>query len=288
MSMKKTRVLALAAALCAGAAMPAIAQPFGPIDRPGFDRIGSVDFSFRSDHETQYGAFGGRVEQLAFRARNGTVTCDQITATFGNGRTRELFRGTLPRDRDIVVDLPGESRAIRRIDFQCRSLAPRVTRVDIAADIGPYRTEWRRSPDWDRVWSRMFNWDDDRFAGGSGVTGPLYGGTGPVTATGWITVGSEVFDGLYDQETTITGLAGRDVNRIALRPVNDDARCSHVTATFENGATRELQIDDRDVLQEDRVFELDLPGGRRDLMRIDMACHAENGGQVRMMVMANR
>jgi hypothetical protein len=70
--------------------------------------------------------------------------------------------------------------------------------------------------------------------------------------------------------------------------VNDDARCSHVTATFENGATRELQIDDRDVLQEDRVFELDLPGGRRDLMRIDMACHAENGGQVRMMVMANR
>jgi hypothetical protein len=182
MSMKKTRVLALAAALCAGAAMPAIAQPFGPIDRPGFDRIGSVDFSFRSDHETQYGAFGGRVEQLAFRARNGTVTCDQITATFGNGRTRELFRGTLPRDRDIVVDLPGESRAIRRIDFQCRSLAPRVTRVDIAADIGPYRTEWRRSPDWDRVWSRMFNWDDDRFAGRVGCDraalwrdGPGYG-----------------------------------------------------------------------------------------------------------------
>ena len=60
------------------------------------------------------------------------------------------------------------------------------------------------------------------------------------------------------------------------------------TKRVENGATRELQIDDRDVLQEDRVFELDLPGGRRDLMRIDMACHAENGGQVRMMVMANR
>jgi hypothetical protein len=290
--MKTTRLLALAAALCAGAAIPAIgqpfgAQPYGPIDRPGFDRIGSVDFSFRSDHETQYGAFGGRVEQLAFRARNGTVTCDEITATFNNGRTRELFRGTLPRDRDVLVDLPGESRAIQRIDFQCRSLAPRVTRVDIAADIGPYRAEWRRSPDWDRVWSRMFNWDEDRLAGGYGVNGPLYGGTGPVTA-GWITLGSEVFDGRFDRETTITGLAGRDVNRIALRPVNDDARCSHVTATFENGSTRELAIDDRDVLQEDRVFELDLPGAGRDLMRIDMACHAENGGQVRMMVMANR
>ena len=78
------------------------------------------------------------------------------------------------------------------------------------------------------------------------------------------------------------------MNRIALRPVNDDARCSRVTATFANGSTRELDIDDRDILQEDRVFELDLPCTGRDVMRIDMACHAENGGQVRMMVMANR
>jgi hypothetical protein len=285
--MTKTRVLALAAALCAGAAVPALAQPaYGPLDRPGFDHIGSVDFSFRPDRETEYGTFGGRVDALNFRARNGTVRCNEITATFNNGQTRLLYRGTLPADRDVLVDLPGRDRMIRRIDFDCRSTFPRVTRVDIAADIGPYRAEWRRSPDWERRWSRMFNWDDDRFAGGSGVTGPLYGGTGP--ATGWVTVGSEVFDGLYDQETTITGLEGRDVNRIALRPVDDDARCSHVTATFANGTTRELDIDDRDVLQEGRVIELDLPGARRDVMRIDMACHAENGGQVRMMVMANR
>ena len=281
--MKKTRVLALAGALCAGVAVPAIAQPaYGPLDRPGFDRIGSVDFSFRADRETEFGTFGGRVGALAFHARNGAVRCNEITATFNNGQTRVLYRGTLPRDRDVLVDLPGRDRAIQRIDFNCRSVFPRVTRVDIAADIGPYRAEWRRSPDWDRTYSRMFNWDDDdRFAGDYGVTGPL-------NPAGWITVGSEVFDGVYDQETTITGLEGRDVNRIALRPLNDDARCSHVTATFANGATRELEIDDRDVLQEDRLVELDLPGARRDVMRIDMACHAENGGQVRMMVMANR
>jgi hypothetical protein len=289
--MKKTRLLALLAALCAGAAMPAIAQPgYGSAQpgydsyasiRPGWDRVGSVDFSFRPDHETQYGAFGGRVEQLMFRARNGSVTCDSITATFNNGRKRELYRGTLARGRDVVVDVPGQSRAIRRIDFECRSLAPRVARVDIAADIGPYRAEWRRSPDWDRVWSRMFNWDDGQYAGGYGVSGPL-------NTAGWTTLGSEIFDGRYDQETTITGLEGRDVERLALRPVNDDARCSRVTATFSNGATRELDIDDRVMLAEDRVYELDLPGGRRDVTRIDMACHAENGGQVRMMVMANR
>src|SRR5919109_4329094 len=107
MDMKKTRLLALAAALCAGAAVPAIAQPYGPFYRPGFDRIGSVDFSFRPDRETEYGTFGGRVDALNFRARNGTVRCNEITATFNNGQTRLLYRGTLPRDRDVLVDLPG-------------------------------------------------------------------------------------------------------------------------------------------------------------------------------------
>jgi hypothetical protein len=198
--MTKTRLLALAATLCVGVAVPALAQPaYGPFDRPGFDRIGSVDFSFRPDRETEYGTFGGRVDALSFHARNGAVTCNEITATFNNGQTRLLYRGTLPRDRDVVVDLPGRDRLIRRIDFDCRSTFPRVTRVDIAADIGPYRAEWRRSPDWDRMWSRMFNWDDDRFTGGYGVAEPL-------NPAGWITLGSEVFDGGFDQETTITGL----------------------------------------------------------------------------------
>jgi hypothetical protein len=305
MDMKKTRLLALAAALCAGVAMPAYAQPgygpntYGPNDRygtydrqPGWDRIGSVDFSFRPDHETEYGNFGGRVQRLSFRARNGSVMCNRISATFNNGRTRELYRGSLQRGRDVVVDLPGQSRLIRRIDFNCRSMAPRVTRVDIAADIGRYRADWRRSPDWDRVWSRMFNWTDDQY--GDNRYDYRYGGagrdrlTGPLNTAGWITLGSEVFDGRYDRETTVTGFGGRDVERIGVRPVNNDARCSRITATFANGMTRELNIDDRQMLEEDRVYELDLPGGRRDVTRIDMACHAENGGRVTMMVMANR
>jgi hypothetical protein len=42
------------------------------------------------------------------------------------------------------------------------------------------------------------------------------------------------------------------------------------------------------VLQEDRVYELDLPGGNLNVMRIDMACRAENGRQVTMLVMADR
>ena len=65
------------------------------IDDRGWDRIGSVDFSFRPDHETEYGNFGGRVERLSFVARNGNVRCNRIMATFNNGRTAKLYRGTL-------------------------------------------------------------------------------------------------------------------------------------------------------------------------------------------------
>ena len=137
-------------------------RPDGP-NRPGWDRIGSVDFSFRRDRETEYGNFGGPVERLSFVARNGNVRCTNVTATFNNGRTQSLYRGTLTHGRNVVVDIPGQARMIRRIDFNCRSLERRQTTVDIAADIGRYRADWRRSPDWDRVWSRMFNWTDDRY-----------------------------------------------------------------------------------------------------------------------------
>lgn len=289
--MKKTRLVALAATLCTGVALSAFAQPygpdrFGPDRRGGWDRIGSVEFSFRPDRETEYGNFGGRVERLSLRARNGDVRCQTITATFNNGQTARLYRGTLTRGRDVMLDIPGQSRQIRRIDFNCRSLERRDTTVDIAADIGRYRADWRRSPDWDRVWSRMFNWtDDNQYA---------YGGTGrdrlegPLNTAGWVTLGTEVFDGRSDRETTVAGFAGRNVERIAVRAVNDDARCSRIMATFTNGQTRALNIGEGNLLREDRVYELDLPGRTRDVSRVDMTCHAENGRQVTMLVMANR
>jgi len=288
--MKKTRLVALAATLCTGVVLSAFAQPYGPDRygpdrRGGWDRIGSVDFSFRPDRETEYGNFGGPVERLSFRARNGDVRCQAVTATFNNGRTQRLYRGTLSRGRDVMVDIPGQSRLIRRIDFNCRSLERRETTVDIAADIGRYRADWRRSPDWDRVWSRMFNWNDDnRLAGGTGRDRI----DGPANTTGWVTLGTEVFNGRSDRETTVAGFAGRDVERIAVRAVNDDARCSRIMATFNNGQTRALNIGEGNLLREDRVYELDLPGRSRDVMRVDMTCHAENGRQVTMTVMANR
>lgn len=149
--MKRSEIV-LAAVLSVGAASPAFAD---------WDRIGSVDFSRRDNHDTQYGNFGGSVEALAFQARGSNVTCRSVMATFENGRPVQVFRGELRQGQNVTVDLPGRERLVRRLDFDCQPSRGRNASVDIVADIGRYQAEWRRSPDWDRTWSRMFHWGPD-------------------------------------------------------------------------------------------------------------------------------
>jgi hypothetical protein len=151
--MKRRVILPIAAVLIAGAVSPALAA---------WDRIGSVDFSRRDTHDAQYGNFGGSVEALALQARGSDLRCDSVTATFGNGRTRQVFRGNLPEGQNVTIDLPGRERRLSRLDFDCRPTERGRASVEIVADVGQYRDEWRRSPDWQRTWSRMFNWDNDR------------------------------------------------------------------------------------------------------------------------------
>src|SRR5438874_3007829 len=263
--MRSPRLLAMAAILFSSVAVPASAA---------WDRIGSVDFTYRNPTDTQYGNFGGRVESLALIARNADVRCRDVTADFGNGESQHIFRGFLPRGRNVGVRLPN-GRMIRSLVFDCRPMDRDRATVDIAADIGRYQAEWRRSPEWDRMWSRIFPWANgyDRY----GSNDPYYDRfgndryvTGRLDTSGWITLGSEQFDGRYDHEMTFAGWRGRNVTSIALRPVNDDARCSNIRATFANGETRDLNIGERNILRQDRVNTIDLPGERRNVERIDM------------------
>ena len=94
---------------------------------------------------------------------------------------------------------------------------------------------------------------------------------------GWTSVGRESFEGRGDREATFPGFGGRNVDTIGLRPVNDDARCNRITATFGNGRTRELG---GRTLREDRITQIDLPGRDRDITRIEMRCRAASGRRV--------
>jgi hypothetical protein len=94
---------------------------------------------------------------------------------------------------------------------------------------------------------------------------------------GWTSVGRESFEGRGDREASFPGFGGRNIDTIGLRPVNDDARCNRITATFANGQTRELG---GRTLREDRITQVDLPGRDRNVTRIEMRCRAVSGRRV--------
>lgn len=282
--MRRSRVLALAAVLAAGVSVPAIAA---------WDYIGSVDFGWRGERATQYGNFGGSVESLNFRAEGSNVSCRSVRASFRRGGSTEIFRGFIRRGRSVNVDLPGRERRIERLDFNCRSDGRRNATIRISADIGRYRGEWRQSSDWGTRWSRMFHWNDDGDGRGDYGRGDYghgdYGHDGDRGDNNqWVRLASESFEGRGDREVAYAGWAGQSIQTLALKPVNGDARCSRVMATFGNGQTRPLNIDGGDYLRQGSYTRLDLPGGDRDVRRITMMCNPVRDMQVTIELFAQK
>ncbi len=73
---------------------------------------------------------------------------------------------------------------------------------------------------------------------------------------------------------------------IALRPVDNNARCLSVSATFDGGRTRDLDIDRHDVIERGRMVEIDLPSGERNLSRVALNCRAVGDRDVTIEILA--
>lgn len=224
-----------------------------------WDKIGTIQVSSGRDQDRVHGSFGGPIERLRLDADNGDIYCRSVRVTFANGQRRNVFSGRLDDRRPRVVDLPGEQRNVRRIDFRCRALERRNSQISIVADIGRYRETWRRSPDWDRLWARLFPWANDEAQSNS---------------SGWVRLGRERFVGALDHQTTFTGARGRRLTAIGIQAVDDDARCSNIRVHFANGRSRNVGTDWGDRLREDHIYRFDLPGAERNVQRIDMTCRA--------------
>jgi len=261
-----SRTVLLASALSCALAVPAMAD---------WDHIGGVDVSHRRDRDVTYTRFGGGVDRLRLDASASDVSCRSVSATFENGRTQQIFRGSIRAGRSTVVDLPGENRRIRKLTFDCRAGSMRGGTISIMADIGSHRDEWRRSPDWNRMWSRLFHWD----------TTP---GRPGWNDGDWVRVGSKTFDSRNDLEVTFAGWNGRQVDRIALKPLNGDARCNSITAQFGNGKRRELDVNSHMRMEQGRAYTFDLPGGERNVKEVAMRCSPVGGDSVRVEVLANK
>ena len=280
--MRRVQLLSLAAALCAGAAVPALAA---------WEEIGSLAIPY-ADSARVYDDIGGPVDSLSLRARDSDIMCHEVVATFANGARRSVFSGVMPRGRDVTVDLLGPNRDVSRLDFDCRSMTPRRAIVDIGADYGERIGQAAPPPDrFGTPPNRYGAPPPDRFGPPPDEYGPPpppepdpYAAAGP-DRQGWVTLGSRTFQGAFDREATFPGAEGRNSAALGFRPINDDARCSSVTATFRDGRTRELNIDGRNLLRQDRTTTVDLPGLDRNVTRVDMNCHAVHGNRVTMEVM---
>jgi hypothetical protein len=246
--------LVLSAALLASG--PAWAQ---------WNDIGRVDIRHNGERLTRDIRFGGPVERLQLTAEGGDVFCRDVRATFGNGRTRAVFHGTLHEHRGQPVDLPGGERDVRSLTFRCGAVHDRNAAIRVSADIGRYRDTWRRSPDFGRMWAKTFNW-------------------GSNLVNDWQYIGTESFEGRRDSESSFAGFRGRHVDALALKPLNADARCMRVVAHFRGGRDRPLDVNRGDRMRRGQYYKLDLPGGYRNLESLSLRCQAADARRVQIQI----
>jgi len=205
------------------------------------------------DRDVRTFNLGGPVEKLQLRAERSDVNCRSVEASFANGQRRNIFSGVLRQGRATDVDLPGQDRTIRAIDFNCAADRGPAATIRIVADVGRYRDDWRRGPNWQRDWARMFNWSSDQF-------------------NNWKMISSETFEGRNDREQAFAGWQGRHVDSVALKPINADARCNNVVAHFDSRQQQRLDVNRGDILRRGQYYKIDLPGNYRNLDSINLRC----------------
>lgn len=271
--MQRTTPLFFAAAIAVGLAVPANAD---------YVRLGSVDVGFHTDLDTVYSGFGGRLESLRLTASRSDIFCRSVVVKYVNGDRQNVFSGRLDEHSPVDVDLRGRARRIDSIRFVCRSDEFRGGRIYIAGEVGRYGGEWRHSPDWDRRWGGIFGpdwgrrWEHDEGWSRDDGWDPNF----------WVSLGRESFEGRHDRESTYAGWAGRHVERLGLRPLDGDARCRRIVATFENGQRTELARDE--YLERGRLRVFDLPGVERNLVSVYMSCRAVGDYRVVIEVYARK
>jgi hypothetical protein len=96
----------------------------GPAEVGGdWDHLGMRPVDFRVDHDAVVAVGQGAFRSIRVDVEGGDLEMFDVKVTFGNGETfspatRLYFRAG---SRSRVIDLPGEARIVRRIDFFYRS-----------------------------------------------------------------------------------------------------------------------------------------------------------------------
>jgi hypothetical protein len=101
----------------------------------GWEMLGRQDVDFKNDHDRiDVGRKEGRFKQLEIRVQGAPVEINKMVVTFGNDETfsPELRHRFDEKSSSRVIDLPGDRRTIKRIDFNYRSINRREGKATVA------------------------------------------------------------------------------------------------------------------------------------------------------------
>src|SRR6185295_4749312 len=94
----------------------------------GWQRLGSREVDFRGDHDTiEVGRSEGRFRQLQIRVKDAPIEISSMVITFGSDEkfTSKARHRFAQGSGTGTIDLPGDRRTIKRIDFNYRSISRR-------------------------------------------------------------------------------------------------------------------------------------------------------------------
>lgn len=235
-------MLALAAVFCAAAAGftgPAAAQKMpgekGPErqgklrkemrpglkarwDASGWTMLGQRVVQGQGDHDSiPVGIREGRFTSLMVVVEGSEIELHDFTVTFGNGETaapnvRHFFKeNSLTRQ----IDLPGNQRAIKRIDFKYSNL-PGGGRAKV------------------QVWAK------EAGAGPGPGPGPVVGGGGGVLkprwdSNGWVKLGQRLVQGKNDRDVIPVGRAPGNFTKLMVVVEGSELEMHDMNVEFGNG-----------------------------------------------------
>ncbi len=221
-------------------------------DAAGWTMLGQRVVQGAGDHDTiRVGAKQGKYTALMLVVEGSELELHDLKITFGNGETmdpkvRQFFKeNSLTRQ----IDLPGNERFIRSIDFMYSNL-PGGGRAKV------------------QVWGK------------EGSVGPATGGPGPavgggggilkphVDVGGWVKLGSRIVQGKTDKDTIPVSKAQGNFSKLMFVVEGSELEMHDVNVTFGNGQNWDPKV--RHFFRERSATRvIDLPGAQRFIKKID-------------------
>ena len=210
-----------------------------------WEQLGRSYVDGRRDHDTIPVNNRASFRALQLEVRGGSIEFQRVVVHFDNGADHELeIRDRIPSGgKTRVIDLPGDSRRIRSIEFWYS------------------KDSWRSRPYVNLLGQRSLGY-------GSGDQGRYD------DERGWEMLGQSRIDGRVDHDRIMV------TNRAAFRALQLGVRggtieFQRVVVHFENGEDHELQIRDR-ITAPGKTRVIDLPGDRRRIQNVEFWYSKEN------------